>query len=327
MNSVLVADLAIPNPGKRLISRVAGGDDVGAFHRSGQASVAELRRTLRIAGRELESFDAALDFGCGCGRMLIWLRDVADSVELHGTDIDAEAVSWCQRALGHAHVGVNDAEPPTGYADGQFDLVFNHSVFTHIDERLQDLWLAELHRITRPGALLVLSVHGESAVPDGAWEIRDRLESAGIAFMDDTVSNRLGLPGWYQNTWHAPWYVFGHWQQWFKIRAYVPGAALGLQDHVLLERVEGELRRPITAGATPAARALAGERVSAALASLERYQAPQPHPNNAISRARHALRGLLLRGMKPYTLHQQQFNQAVAASISQLASETPPEPR
>ncbi len=317
----------LPHPGARLIGRVAGGDDVAAFHRSGRDSVAELRRTLAIVGARLESFDTALDFGCGCGRMMIWLAEVARHVELHGTDIDAEAIAWCQEALPYATFGVNGAEPPTRYRDGQFDLVFNHSVFTHIDARLQDLWLTELQRITRPGALLVLSVHGETAIPDGAWEIRDRVEASGIAYLDESFPTRHGLPDWYQNTWHAPWYVFAHWQQWFKLRAYIPGAALGLQDHVLLERVDGPLRRPLSAAHTPAAAAAAAasERVSAALASLKRYQEPQPRPADPLGMTRHLLRGLLLRVLKPYTVHQHQFNAAVAASITQLAAEPPGE--
>jgi SAM-dependent methyltransferase len=314
----------LPDPGERLINRVASGADLEAFHRSGADSVAELRRTLAIAGRELESFSSALDFGCGCGRMLIWLKDVAASVDLHGTDIDADAIAWCREHLPHARCEVNGAEPPTAYADASFDLVYNHSVFTHIDERLQDLWLAELQRITRPGGLLVLSVHGEHAVPEGAWEIRDKLESTGIAYMDKTFPQRIGLPDWYQSTWHAPWYVFEHWQRWFRVRAYVPGAALGLQDHVLLERTEAPLPRPIRAGAGAGARSQAAgpaaDRVRDALASLQRYQRPQPPAPGLAGFARYQLRTLLLRVLRPYTLHQDKFNQAVTASIEQLAA-------
>lgn len=324
----VTADADQPAPPERLILRVAGGGDLAAFHRSGHQSVTELRRTLAVVGRSLESFTTALDFGCGCGRMLIWCRDVAEAVELHGTDIDAEAIAWCREALPYARFAVNGPEPPTHYVDGQFDLVFNHSVFTHIDERLQDLWLSELHRITRPGALVVLSIHGENAIPDGGWEIRDLLESSGIAYMDETMPNRLGLPDWYQNTWHAPWYVFAHWQRWFRIRAYVPGAALGLQDHVLLERISGEPPLALAPAAGSTAVAVAGERVVAALASLKRYQAPQPRPSGLRALARDATRRLLLRALRPYTLHQQKFNEAVTASIAQLAADerTPPRP-
>ena len=47
------------------------------------------------------------------------------------------------------------------FPDAYFDLIFNHSVFTHLDENYQDAWLAELERVTKPGGVLVLSVSGQ----------------------------------------------------------------------------------------------------------------------------------------------------------------------
>jgi ubiquinone/menaquinone biosynthesis C-methylase UbiE len=50
---------------------------------------------------------------------------------------------------------------PLNFADQHFDLIFNHSVVTHLDEKYQDAWLAELHRVTKPGGILLLTVSGE----------------------------------------------------------------------------------------------------------------------------------------------------------------------
>ena len=85
-------------------------------------------------------------------------------------------------------------EPPLPYPDHHFDLVINHSVFTHLDERMQDLWLGELQRVTRPGALLLLTVEGTSSWNRTAAACRGRrrgsrtrwraeLESRGILFI------------------------------------------------------------------------------------------------------------------------------------------------
>jgi SAM-dependent methyltransferase len=176
----------MPDPGPELIERVAGIHDRDGFLASGRESVLELERTLAIADRSLDSFESILDFGCGCGRMLLWMAQLGRVRALHGTDIDAEAIAWCREHLPYARVSVNTADPPLPYADGAFDLVFNHSVFSHIDERRQDMWLTELQRVARPGALLVLSVHGEAALPQAAWTIRDRLERDGIAFIENS---------------------------------------------------------------------------------------------------------------------------------------------
>jgi SAM-dependent methyltransferase len=308
----------LPDPGLDLISRVAVGPDRDAFFRSGRQSVRELERTLAIAGRSLDSFESILDFGCGCGRMLLWMEELGRARALHGTDIDAEAVAWCQANLPFAVVGVNNADPPLPYPEAAFDLVFNHSVFTHIDERRQDLWLAELRRVTRPDGLVVLSTHGEVALPDGAWEIRDRLERDGIAFLDRTSPADLRLPDWYQNTWHAPWYVFEHWGQWLEILGYIPGASLGLQDHVLLKRTPDGAQppRPIAARPRLPAAGAPEMRVLTALAAAHSFRAGGAgQPSGGL---RGFARRMLLRALRPYSAHEDRFDSAVATSIAEL---------
>jgi SAM-dependent methyltransferase len=183
--------------------------------------------------------------------MLLWMEELARKRALHGTDIDADAIRWCRDHVPYAEVAVNDADPPLPYTDGAFDLVFGHSVFTHLNAQRQDAWLSELHRVTRPRGLLVLSTHGEVALRDDVWGIHGRLEDEGIVFIDDVFGPEYPAPDWYQRTYHAPWYVFEHWGRWFEIRAYVPGGALGVQDHILLER---------RAVGAPAARAPRGPR-------------------------------------------------------------------
>jgi len=310
----------MPVPGGELMARVAGGADREAFLWSGHESVRELERTLAVVGRSLDSFESILDFGCGCGRMLLWMGWIGESRALYGTAIDAQAIAWCREHLPYANVTVNDPDPPLPYPDEAFDLVFNHSVFTHIDERRQDLWLAELQRVTRPGGLVVLSVHGEVALPEGAWEIRDRLERDGIAFQDGTMPAGIALPDWYQNTWHAPWYVFEHWGRWFEIRGYLPGADLGFQDHVLMERRQdnAHARDPVAARPRLPARDRPAARVEDALATARGYRTGPGKGNAGFRPLRHLARRLVLRVIRPYTVHEDKFDEAVATSIAEL---------
>ena len=224
------------DPGGDLISRAVGGADRTWFCWTGRESVREFERTLGLAGRAMESFHSILDFGCGCGRMLLWMEELARRRVLHGTDIDADAIHWCREHVPYAHVAVNDADPPLRYPDGAFDLAFAHSVFTHLDEQRQDAWLSELQRVTSPGGFLVLSTRGEVALGHDVWRIRERLQDEGIVFIDNVFGPEYPLPDWYQRTFHARWYVFEHWGRWFEIRAYLPGGALGVQDQILLER-------------------------------------------------------------------------------------------
>jgi SAM-dependent methyltransferase len=240
----------MPDPGDDLISRVLGGADPAWFYWTGRESVRELERTVGIGGRTLDSFESILDFGCGCGRMLLWMEELGRMCALRGTDIDAEAIRWCREHVSYAEVTVNDADPPLAYRDGAFDLVYGHSVFTHLDEQRQNAWLSELQRVTSPRGFLVLSTHGVVTLGDDVWRIRGRLEDEGIVFIDNVFGPAYPAPGWYQRTFHAPWYVFEHWGRWFEIRAHVPGGALGIQDKILLQRRDGDA--PRRAGSSPA---------------------------------------------------------------------------
>ena len=310
---------AMPVPDGELISRVTGGPDVPSFFRSGQQSVRDLERTLAVADRSLESFDSILDFGCGCGRMLLWMEALGRSTKLYGTDIDADAVAWCQSNIPFAKVTLNDADPPLPYPDGSFDLVFNHSVFTHIDERRQDQWLTELQRVTRPGALIVLSTHGETALPADAWPVRDLLEREGIAFLDYAYPPSFPLPDWYQATCHAPWYVFEHWGRWFEIRAFLPGASLAFQDLVLLERGAGDrARTPLSARPGVPAEGVPASRVAAALAEARAYRNGTRGSRSRFGAAGELARRWVLRAIRPYSAHEDRFDEAVAASITEL---------
>jgi SAM-dependent methyltransferase len=311
----------MPNPGDDLIARVVGGPDHTWFYWTGQESVREIERTLAIAGRSVASFKSILDFGCGCGRMLLWMEELAQTRALYGTDIDAEAIAWCREHIPYANFSVNGGDPPLPFADGTFDLVFNHSVFTHIDERRQDAWLTELRRVTRPSGFLVLSTHGEVALDEDPWGIRERLENEGIVFLDGVHPSDFPLPDWYQNTYHAPWYVFEHWGKWFDIRAFVPGGALGLQDHILLERTSDSTSSGVPLAARPRRPVIQVHRegsesaLSAAQAAIE-AAASSPSRFGAAGKL---ARRFALRMMRPYSAHQDRFNSATAEVVGDLA--------
>lgn len=150
-------ELAVPP--RRLMVRVAGTPSADWFLRSGQASADTVREAATRHGRPLENLGSLLDFGCGCGRVTRWWRDL--DAEIHGSDLDPPAVTWCQSNLRFGHFAVNDLAPPLRYGESTFDLVYGFSVLTHLTEELQRPWLNELRRVLRPGGLLILSTHGE----------------------------------------------------------------------------------------------------------------------------------------------------------------------
>ncbi|MCC7218964.1 MAG: class I SAM-dependent methyltransferase [Burkholderiales bacterium] len=256
-----MADTDVPElPGSDLRWRVAGHPDDVWFWKSGGVSIANIGTMLSIAGKSFTDYSRALEFGCGCGRMLLHLKDVGAKVELHGVDIDAEAIAWAQAHIPWVRCAVNDGLPPLAFPDAHFDLVFNQSVFTHLDEQYQDAWLAELRRIVKPGGDLVLSVSGEHPFSQllqahreaGAdpGPLLEAYRTRGIVFVEDDGWKGGPFPDFYHSTFHAPWYVFEHWSRYFDIKAYVVRGSLDFQDYLLLRRPEGDLP-PLPASAPP----------------------------------------------------------------------------
>lgn len=327
------SDTTPPLPPDELIDRVTSGvSEVvrAGFQSSGQRSVADISRALAAVGRSLDEYDRILEFGCGCGRIIGWLESLAASAELHGTDIDESAIAWCRDNLPFAAFGVNPHEPPTSYPDDHFDLIFNHSVFTHLDEAYQDMWLGELRRIAKPGGTVLLTVHGPQAFAEtevamaaggddpGPW--RDQLERDGILFIEQDTYVGSIFPDFYHSTFHAPWYVLEHWGRVFNVKAYLPGADLDFQDIVVLERPVDEAHPPppvraqVGDGATPPAPSAAAggalERVEERLA----HGVPPRGPSR-FGRPGDLARRAILRLIRPYTAHEHDLDRDLAAAI------------
>ncbi len=258
-------------PPADLRDRVAGTPDDRWFWKSGADSVADIEAMLAIAGKSFADFPRALDFGCGCGRMLLHLGEVGARIELHGVDIDPAAIAWVQANIAWTRCGVNDGLPPLAFPDAHFDLVFNHSVFTHLDERYQDAWLGELRRVVKPGGHLVLTIAGEHLFAELVKTHRDAgvdpapllraFREEGVVFIEDDGWKGGPFPDFYHSAFHAPWYVFEHWGRFLEVEAYVVRGALGQQDSVLLRRPEApsatDILHSVAAGASPPSTAVA----------------------------------------------------------------------
>jgi SAM-dependent methyltransferase len=331
-----MSEVTAPLPPDELIDRVTAGVTAAnaeqmrqVFRETGRQSVNDLERALSAIGRTLDSYSRALDFGCGCGRILAWLEPLADRCELHGTDIDEAAIAWCRRHLPFADFVTAGHEPPLPYPDEHFDLVFNHSVLTHLDERHQDLWLAELRRVTRPGGTVILTVHGEAPFRENeraadangpVW--RERLESDGLLYIEEDAYVGSAFPAFYHTAFHAPWYVFEHWGRSFSIVAYIPRGSLGYQDVVVLARSEEEPPSPEPVRARPhgaAAPASSDPALARVHATLDRGVVPS-HPSRFGAPGELARR-LLLRVMRPFTVLEREVDRDLAEAVAQTQAE------
>src|SRR6185369_17594698 len=94
----------------------------------------------------------------------------AATLRVVGTDVDTTAIEWCRSNFPFGEFHVNGGLPPTDLPASTFGLVFANSVFSHLAEKPHLEWLRELKRVSRPGGLLILTVHGRLALRRGATD-------------------------------------------------------------------------------------------------------------------------------------------------------------
>ncbi|MGZ5104381.1 MAG: class I SAM-dependent methyltransferase [Usitatibacter sp.] len=227
---------ALPPPILR--HRVHGALDEASYTEVGRSVARRIAAIAQSHGVALENLEI-LDFGCGPGRVAVELKALTVDCRHQGSDIDDEAIAWASRNLAHVgSFGTNGATPPTSFADSQFDLIYTVSLFTHLDERNQDLWLAELARILKPGGTLLATVHGAPTLAGCTEEERAELRERGIVFRVGR-RGRLkldGLPDFYQTTFHTREYVARKWSRLLVVAEYIEGGIGGHQDVVVMKR-------------------------------------------------------------------------------------------
>lgn len=228
-------EIALPLPPEQLRFRVHGATDAESFLRVGEQCSNDLQSALESIGRTLDSFEAILDFGCGCGRTLRFLAPHAGGARLYGTDIDQEAIRWCHSNLPIAHFLFNDAFPPISYQRDSFDLIYAISVFTHLDEVSQFAWLYELNRLTKPGGIVVLTTHGEAHLAFVPEPIAQATRQQGFLFVASNGWKNI-FPDWYQDSFHTTAYIHEQFSRFFDVLSVIPAGMNNLQDVVLLQR-------------------------------------------------------------------------------------------
>jgi ubiquinone/menaquinone biosynthesis C-methylase UbiE len=229
----------IPLPPAKLRYRVHGRLDVESYFNVGKILAQNIRDLCAIVNRDIYSFQNVFDFGCGSGRVMHYFQDAPSSCRLYGTDIDLELVSWCEKHLPRIRWSTNGYQPPMPFTDDTFDLIYAISVFTHLDEEFQKAWLRELHRIAKPGATIILTVHGEYCIKSLSSSLQNRIRSHGFLFTTGATGNlKLDkLPDFYQTAYHTQEYIYREWSNYFKVVRYIERGINNHQDAVLLRKI------------------------------------------------------------------------------------------
>jgi SAM-dependent methyltransferase/CBS domain-containing protein len=225
----------VPAPPESLM-RLVVGDELGPpraidFVLGGARTAEAIRTVLRAYDRPIERAGAVLDFGCGCGRVIRHLKELPDT-RLFGCDYNPDLIAWCRANLPFAEYATNGLEPGLEYADDSFGLVYALSVFTHLPEEMQLPWMAELYRVVKPGGTLLVTVVGASRIASLGKEDADAFRAGELVatYATQAGTNRCAV-------FHPREYVEQVFSTGFELVAYVPDAAFGMrQDIVLLAK-------------------------------------------------------------------------------------------
>jgi len=190
----------------------------GDFHATGKEFLGFF---TRLGG--LQPSHRVLDVGCGIGRMALPLLDfLSPKGSYEGFDIVPHGIDWCKKNITVRNSKFrfrladvsNQYYNPTGtcaaenykfpYPDKSFDLVFLTSVFTHLPAAAVSNYVAEIHRVMKPGGQclitwFVLNPESQRLIEQGqsAQDIRYPMEGCltknpsapeeAIGYMEDRV--------------------------------------------------------------------------------------------------------------------------------------------
>lgn len=163
-----------------------------------------------MVNRGIDTSCRMLDLGCGDGNNMTWLNEFSNN--LYGSDYNLTRLARARKLMPEAHIFLaNILDYPV--EDNFFDVIF----FNHVIEHIQDdvTALREVHRILKPGGLLVLGAPNE-----GCWwwqhaykrdpeslrttdhvhfytdkTLSQRMQKAGLQ-ITEVKSMGFGLPDW-----------------------------------------------------------------------------------------------------------------------------------
>ena len=193
---------------------------------------ASIEGALAAAGTRIEDLSAVLDWGCGCSRVMRHWAGLFGSIAFSGTDIDDVMITWDKANVSGVRFAVNGAQPPLPTDDAEFDLVYGASVFTHLDEPMQQMWLAELQRVLKPGGILLLSTHGPSVFDLNRAAFTEAEAASfrenGFVYIRNIVDGVL--PDWYQTSFQTRAHVERTFSPHFDVIDHVARGMTNFQD-------------------------------------------------------------------------------------------------
>ncbi|MCC6126828.1 MAG: class I SAM-dependent methyltransferase [Pirellulales bacterium] len=195
--------------------------------------------TRRYLGKPLDDVAPVLDWGVGCGKMVRYFPKQRRKT-VSGADIDPVNIQWCGENIAGASFSAIKKQPPTKLPASHFELIYGNSVFTHLREQDQFLWLNELRRIVKPDGLVAVTIHGNFSFALLGWfEAYSLLTLLNNGMrVAESYNPDLGDFGKdiYYDVAHNPQYVIDRWSEYFEVLDILEGYSFGELAMVILRK-------------------------------------------------------------------------------------------
>ena len=200
--------------------------DRGHYFRVGEAALEEIARVV-------EDPETILDFPCGHGRVLRWLRAAYPSASITACDLDRDGVDFC--AHNFDAVPVYSRENPRDVRlVNRFDLIWCGSLFTHLDAPRWDEFLSYFR--AHLNGVLVFTVLGSHMAEraregDSYFRVRPERREAMVHSYDESgfgYAEYTSHPGYGQAV-ASPEWVMGRLED-FELVSYRERVWLPTQD-------------------------------------------------------------------------------------------------
>jgi SAM-dependent methyltransferase len=175
----------------------------------GASALRAIRLALTSAGAGPPT--RILDYACGHGRVLRWVRAAFPGAALVACDLDRAGVDFCAGTFGAAPV-YGDVNPERVGVTGPFDLIWSGSLLTHLPQARWGPLLARWFGLLSEGGVLVFTTHGRRVTyrlrhddvygqpPEADERMLDGYAGAGFGYVDYPGEDGYGLsvssPAW-----------------------------------------------------------------------------------------------------------------------------------
>jgi SAM-dependent methyltransferase len=110
-----------------------------------------------------KSVRSILDFPCGYGRVLRFLKVRFPNAKIVGCELDPMAVEFCKRVFSVRTI-ISNENLGTLSIPERFDLIWCGSLVTHLDEKRSSKILRFFYEHLAPGGICVVTTHGRTSV-------------------------------------------------------------------------------------------------------------------------------------------------------------------